>query len=192
MKECPLDLTKNISQTGGNTIAVQEYSQQEKENRDEQYRLQGEYGQARDFAQLENDQTGDDVELQLGHEDRLRGPGSSLGAQDRMEVECNQPPGGQAPNVEVPLSDQDCEDVCKTIGEIDVGKLRLALQSAVYISPILLLSDAKIYRWNWNQLDILKVRSIAFPFDARNTNLNLYLVREGFRKQHSGNHSSHK
>ena len=188
----PAGSHENISQTGGNTIAAQEYSQQEEENRDEQYRAQGEYGQARDFAQLENDQTRDGAELQLGHEDRLGGPGSSLGAQDRIEVECNQPPDRQAPNVEVPLSDQDCEDVCKTIGEVDVGKLRLALQSAVYISPILLLSDAKIYRWNWNQLDILKVRSTAFPFDARNTNLNLCLVREGFRKQHSGNHSPHK
>ncbi|KJA13361.1 hypothetical protein HYPSUDRAFT_59948, partial [Hypholoma sublateritium FD-334 SS-4] len=39
------------------------------------------------------------------------------------------------------LSDQDCEDVCKAI---------------VYISPILLLADSKIYRWSWNQIDILK------------------------------------
>ena len=55
------------------------------------------------------------------------------------------------------LSDQDYEDVCKAIGDIAVSKLRMALQSAVYISPMLLLSDSKIYRWNWSQIDILKV-----------------------------------
>lgn len=145
---------KVISQTGRNNIQV---GQQERGNHEEQDRVQGE-DQDR---QLENNEARDDAEIQL----------SSSGAQDLMQVEYSQPHGGQAPNSEIVLSDQDCEDVCKTIGEIDVSKLRMALQSAVYISPMLLLADAKLYRWNWNQIDILKVRSIAFPFNPRNTNV---------------------
>lgn len=68
-------------------------------------------------------------------------------------------PSRTRPTIE--LSNQDYEDVCKTIGEIDVSKLRAALQSAVYISPMLLLVDSKIFRWSWNQIDILKVCSIS-------------------------------
>lgn len=92
---------------------------------------------------------------------------------ERTPGQCPQD-GPNTTNLE--LTDQDCEDVCKTVGEIDVSKMRMALQSAIYISPMLLLVDAKIYRWSWNQLDILKVRSMVTfnsPFGATNTNVDL-------------------
>ena len=98
-----------------------------------------------DLVQLESNQVQDDI---------------SSSAQDHTPVEHN------VPTTVIELSDQDCEDVCRTIGDIgDISKLRMALQSAVYISPMLLLADAKIYKWNWNRVDILKVWSRS-PFEV--------------------------
>lgn len=112
-----------------------------------------------------------DTPQQSPVKDSTNGPGeqASLNEDEIQAVENDSQPHPDASGVAqapatttqtplpLELSDQDYEDVCKAIGDIAVSKLRMALQSAVYISPMLLLSDSKIYRWNWSQIDILKV-----------------------------------
>ncbi len=104
-------------------------------------------------VQPESNQLGDDTTEPMLCEE-LPGSDSRRSASSSAQVE----DGHHELRNRGELVDEDIEDVCRTIGKIDMGKLRMALQSAVYISPMLLLSDVKIYRWNWNQIDVLKVR----------------------------------
>lgn len=141
-------LTVNsVSQTGEKNITADEVPQQDSE-------MEG-YSDRQDKAKdrFQDDQASRDKE-----DDH-----TALGVVQDGQPDSNdfgQVPGINQTRPSLDLSNQDCEDVCKTIGDIDVSKLRTALQSAVYISPMLLLTDSKIYRWGWNQIDILKVRNI--------------------------------